>query len=474
MRAAAIALAVPLIALAVLLSVPGLDALWMALAFHFYAVSAAALLAAFVCVVLILSARSIRQTRILFLALCFFALGSIFAVHGITTPGHFYHEYTAALVRSPWLSTFVGAIFAALSVVNLPGLNRHARRRTPWAIMGAMIGACVGYVGVSRAFPNWLMAFPTQEKWFQYLLSAVTIALFAFAARRYFQAYLFARLPGQLAVTVGLLFLAEAQLSLVLGEPYYYSWWMYHGLFLMAFLAVLTGWTWEWRRAHDVTAIAETVLMRDALKQLARGRPARLIALANRIECHDFDTSRHVDRVTAYAYAIGREMELKPRRLRDLVLAAQMHDVGKVMLPQPILLNPGKLTPEKYATIQQHPIRGWELVGRVKTMRTVAKVVRHHHERYDGGYPDGLAGEAIPLEARIISVADTFDAITAGRPYQAAKSVEEATAELRRVAGAQFDPQCVESFLRALGSGILVPQIDRALDPAPSVATRAA
>lgn len=472
MRIATLLLIPPLALVIVLLAVPGVDRIWMAPAFHFYVVSAASLLAAAICVVLVLSARSIRETRILFLALCFFSLGLIFSLHGLTTPGHLYHHVSATLTRTPFLSTLTAGIFAALSVVSIPQFMERTRLRLPEIIFALFVTLAVAHFVVSLAFPDWLTGFPTTEAWFRYVLTAVTIGLLVFAAWRYFQSYLFARLPGQLAVVVGLLFLAQSQLALGLGKPYFLSWWMYHGLFLLSFASVLVGWTWEMVRAKDVRAIAEAVAMRDALVQLNRGRPAPVVTLADQIENHDPATFRHVDRVASYAYAIGQQLGFGSARLRELVLAAQMHDIGKIGLPSYILTKPGKLTTEEFDRIKEHPAKGFHIVRRMKALQPIAEVIRHHHERFDGsGYPDRLAGEEIPLEARVISVADTFDALTSERPYRSALSIEGAKQELRRVAGTQLDPRCVEALLTALNSGAVRPQPQQ--PPVPAAAPSA-
>ena len=462
-RISVFALAVPAAVLALLLAVPELDKPWGTFSFHFYVVSAASLLAAGACAVLVLSARSIRETRVLFLALCFFSLGMVFSVHGLTTPGFIFNEPYAALGRSPWVSTLAAGLFAAMSVVSIPGFMERVRLRLPEITLVVCVVAIVAYFVVSLLFPSWLTGFPTQEEWFQHLLTAVTVGLLAFAAWRYFQSYLFARLPGQLAVMVGLAFLAEAQLSLDFGRFWAYSWWMYHGLFLCAFASVLLGWSWEIIRARNARAIGEAIAMRDALAQLNRGRPTPVVALADQIENHDPATFRHVDRVAAYAYAIGQRIGFGPARLRQLVLAAQMHDIGKIGLPSYILSKPGKLSEQEWALVREHPAKGWEIARRMKAMGEMAKVIRHHHERFDGsGYPDGVAGDQIPLDARVISVADTFDALTSERPYRPAMTLDDAREELERVAGSQLDPACVKALLDALDSGGLAPRLEAA------------
>lgn len=472
-RITAAVLLVPAALFVALLVIPGFDRSWGSNSFHFYIVSAASLLAAVTCGVLMISARSIRETRILFLALCFFSLGLIFAVHGLATPGHIYDGPSAALQRSPWLSTLAAGFFAAMSVVSISFLSERARLRLPQITFGFFFGLIYLYFIVSLAAPNWLADFPTQREWFQHTLTAATVGLLGFAAWRYYQSYQFTRLPAQLAVVTGLVFLAQAQVSIDFGNFWHFSWWMYHALFLAAFLAVLAGWGWEFFRARSVTAIAEAIAMRDALTQLNRGRTNELVTLADQIENHDLETFRHVDRVAAFAYAIGEAKGFKPGRLRDLVLAAQMHDIGKIGLPQHILQKPGKLTDEEWDRIKQHPAHGMEIVSRVRSISGLGKIIRHHHERFDGsGYPDGLAGEQIPIEARIISVADTFDALTSERPYRPAMSIDEAKAELRNVSGSQLDPNIVETLLSLLEDGSL--NLKRHREPAAEPAAASA
>jgi len=454
-RIAALAVAVPLIAFGAFLWIPGLDHSWGTFSFHFYVVSAASILSAIACLVLIVSARTLRETRVMFLALAFFALGTFFAIHGLTTPGFIYDAPHAALERSPWLATLAAGTFAALSVISIPALTDRVKLRGPEAVFAVCASVIVGYFVISLAFPDWLTGFPTQEEWFQHVLTATTIGLLCFAAWRYFQSYLFARLPGQLALAVGLVFLAEAQISLDFGHFWFYSWWMYHGLFLTAFLTVIGAWALEFARARDGRAIADGLAMRDALTQLGRGRPADLVLLADQIESHDLETSRHVDRVAAFAFAIGKECGFGASRLRDLVLAAQMHDVGKIGLPPYILAKTEPLTGVEWTQIKQHPDKGWEIVNRAHGHSSIATVIRHHHERFEGGgYPDGLSGDDIPLESRIISVADTFDALTSDRPYRPAMTIAEACYELLRVAGTQLDPNLVDVAVRVIvGTG---------------------
>jgi diguanylate cyclase (GGDEF)-like protein/PAS domain S-box-containing protein len=157
----------------------------------------------------------------------------------------------------------------------------------------------------------------------------------------------------------------------------------------------------------------------------------------------------HQQRASRWAAAIAEQMGLSPELVRDIKIAGLLHDLGKVSISEHILNKPGKLTEEEFAKIKEHPALGaMMIISAVEGLQRIVPIVHHHHERFDGkGYPDGLAGEDIPLEARIMSVVDVFDAMTHERSYRKALSREKAIAELKRGAGTQFDPAVVEAFL---------------------------
>lgn len=179
-----------------------------------------------------------------------------------------------------------------------------------------------------------------------------------------------------------------------------------------------------------------------------------LLSLTTAIETRDGYTGGHIERVTRYAVATGKEMGLSGDALRHLWVGALLHDVGKIGLPDRILTKPGRLTPEEYEIMKQHPETGAAILERSSFLRPALPGVLHHQEKWDGtGYPYGLKGEAISLEGRILSVADTFDAIVSTRPYRGGRSPDAAVREIRWCAGTQFDPKVVEAFERALQRG---------------------
>lgn len=179
---------------------------------------------------------------------------------------------------------------------------------------------------------------------------------------------------------------------------------------------------------------------------------ASLQALADALEVKDAYTWGHSTRVSLYAMAIAREMQMERGLLDQLELGSRLHDIGKIGVREAVLNKPGPLTDAEYAHVMEHPVIGWRLLAPLLTdMPHALSVVRSHHERFDGrGIPDQLHGTEIPLVARITAVADSFDAMTSGRSYRDGLSVQEALDELQRCAGSQFDPACVEAFARAL------------------------
>jgi len=171
-------------------------------------------------------------------------------------------------------------------------------------------------------------------------------------------------------------------------------------------------------------------------------------ALANALEANDEYTSSHTRWITDMALTVGRELGFDAQALKRLELGALFHDIGKIGVPTSILLKPGPLTEEERKIIEQHPELGERILEPIDRLAEVRTIVRSCHERWDGeGYPDGKAGEEIPIEARIVFVCDAFHAMTTDRPYRKRLSVEEACRRVREGAGTQFDPTVVDVFL---------------------------
>lgn len=194
----------------------------------------------------------------------------------------------------------------------------------------------------------------------------------------------------------------------------------------------------EERVVHRTRELEET--QREVLQRLARAA-----------EFRDDDTGQHTQRVAHTASALARVVGLLDEEVQLIFRAAPLHDVGKIAIPDAILLKPGKLTTEEFEVMKGHTVVGATMLGGGKTplTRIAETIARSHHERWDGnGYPDGLEGEAIPLPARVVALADVFDALTHARPYRPAWTIDATLAEIARLNGIQFDPHMADAFLR--------------------------
>ncbi len=196
----------------------------------------------------------------------------------------------------------------------------------------------------------------------------------------------------------------------------------------------------------------------ELLAEMERTFTTTLSVLTSTVEAKDDYTAAHGDDVADLAERVALRMGLPRTQARDVRYAAMLHDVGKVAIPSEILLKPGPLTADEWVVMRGHAAVGGDLVARIEAFAHLAPAVRASHERWDGGgYPDGLAGEQIPLAARIIATCDTYDAIVTDRPYRPARTHAQAARELRRVAGAQLDPAAVQALLAELACADVEP-----------------
>jgi len=199
-------------------------------------------------------------------------------------------------------------------------------------------------------------------------------------------------------------------------------------------------------RAADLAEQVE-----EAVRVIKERERETILKLARAAEFRDTDTHAHLQRISDYARVICLELKLEPSFTEALTLAAPMHDIGKIGIPDEIMLKPGRLTPEEYSVMKTHTTIGHHILDGSSSalLELAAEIALAHHERWDGeGYPHGLSGEATPLSGRIVAVADVFDALTTARPYKEAWDIEGALTYIQEQAGAQFDPMCAQAFLR--------------------------
>ncbi len=212
----------------------------------------------------------------------------------------------------------------------------------------------------------------------------------------------------------------------------------------------------EWNRRLEEKVAERTRDLEKLHSELQQTYLETVTSLVEAMAAKDKYLFNHSHNVACYAEAIARELGVPADRIQRLRLGCNLHDLGKIAVPDTILLKPGSLTPDEYEIVKQHPIWGARILEPLTFLKDITEMVHQEHERWDGtGYPQGLKGEKIRLEARIIAVADALDAMTSHRSYRKQISLEQASEELWRYAGTQFDTQVVEACLRAIKSGRL-------------------
>ena len=491
---ATLALSLPLLAFGFLWATPRWDLVLQSGTWHFVIVSTVALLALGLAIVVASAARHLPDARTFFLAMGFLSMAGIFLAHGAGTAPFFgggqmagmcmdagscgaaardhaqqvkgyaasaYDGDAASIAPaqsaivgfSARLSLLVSALCFALAVVDLRRriADSVVRLWTLFAVLGGVLLA--GYVVVALAFPSVLAALPLDSVAVSWGVALLVWAALALAGWRFLQAYWLSALPLQGTMALAMALLGEAQLFMILSPTWHLSWWEYHVVMLAGFLYPVLALLRQYRHAADLGAIVEGLFLRQALGGLRSGDPLALTALGAAVAARDGETGAHLERVAAYSVGIGEQLGLAGEQLEILRWAGRLHDLGKIGVPTSILHKPGRLSDSEFSVMQGHSDRGWRVASRSGLLVRAAPAIRAHHERWNGsGYPDGLAGEAIPLEARIVSVADVWDALTTDRPYRAALSSEDARAILVRDAGVLLDPDCVRAFFAVLNA----------------------
>ncbi len=203
------------------------------------------------------------------------------------------------------------------------------------------------------------------------------------------------------------------------------------------------------KQMYEIKRINEELT--ESNEKLERAYLDMVETLRFTVEAKDSYTRGHSDRVSEYSVLIGRKVGLPEDQIKTLKVGGLFHDIGKIGIPDSILLKPGKLTDDEYSEIKNHPSIGAHILGSAEIFKDIIPIVKHHHEKFDGrGYPSGLKGEEIPYLARIAAIADTFDAMTSRRSYRDALDLQYVRDEIEKCKGTQFDPQLADTFLEIL------------------------
>jgi len=443
----------PSLIFVILQAVPGLDLLFESLLFHIIVVSLVAACALAVAVLAGWAAARARQPAVVLLAIGCLYVGFLMLSHGLTTPIVANRPFNMWVGRTPIMAIAAFALFTAAATARPH--HRFSRfvglHPTGSLLVAAGVGAlaCAAMIvwpsaGIgAKPFPH--------ETGARQILAVITGVVLLVAAATYYRRWQLSRDRVQVALTLACLLAAESLLSLELGELWRLSWWDYHALLLTGFGFAVVAVFMEYRRSRTIEGALATIFLTDPLEHIARGYPEALKALVAAVEAKDVYTHGHSARVAEMSVRIGLSMGLKPTTLRRLAQGALLHDIGKIGVPDQILNKPGKLTDEEWFWIKQHPIMGAEIVRQAPSLHHAIPAIQHHHERLDGqGYPDQLEGSHIPIEARIVAVADVWDAIRSDRAYRPAWPVQEALDHMVAGRGSHFDPTCLDAFLAVL------------------------
>lgn len=431
-----------------LFSSPQSDPVLAAPKTHFWIVSATSLLAVILAILVGVAGARARDSRIVYLAAGFASMAGLFALHGLSTPFMILGPNTV----TPIASQLALVAFAASMVA--------AAFLRPVEARGPLLRLLAAWVGLIVVFDVTLMLWPGLARFVPVHLSplkngvaAIVVGMLALAGVRFLEGYRLSRSSIHLVMLHVVGWVMVSQLIMTLGETFHLSWWLYHFLLLLAVGVMLVTFARQ-MRTGQLSRSLHALLDDDAADRLAYGLRPEVRALVVATEAKDPYTAGHMQRVADMAVRIGRSMGLAPEDLRILAQAGVVHDVGKIEVPDAVLNKPDRLDAAERELIEQHPATG-ERIGRTLGMhKQELEVIRHHHERWDGmGYPDGLAGDKIPLLARIMAVADVYDAVTSARAYRPAWSQEEARKLIQRESGAAFDPTVAGAAHKLLGPG---------------------
>jgi HD-GYP domain-containing protein (c-di-GMP phosphodiesterase class II) len=442
-----------------LLANPAYNPMLVIVVQHFYIVTLVAAVTLILAVVVARVAVQIEHYKALFLALGFMTMAGIFMIHGFSTPGVIVgvsihtpshgvplEAVGGVISLSAFLSLFVPSIFFALaySPIGTPFEHRLPFRAT--ALVIGVLTALVVYAALALGTPLLALS-PLSKPLYSYAMASITVVLLLWCAWQQSKPYRATHLPVLGVFSVGYLYLALAQIGMVMGTVFTLAWWMYHFFMLVAVTLCLGTLLLEYSRGRPLRRIFEGALGLRVEVGAELEHVEAITALAAATELKDPYTKGHTVRVAELAVAIGQQMNVGSQVLRVLARAGLLHDIGKLAIPDAVLLKPGPLDKDEWAIMQTHPQLGLDMVAHIGRLRRESQVLSAHHEKMDGsGYLNGLAGEEIPLEARIISVADTYDALVTDRPYRKGMAPEAAMRIVREESGAHLYSPAVDAL----------------------------
>jgi hypothetical protein len=425
------------------------DVGWFSADAHLVIVSAISLFALAAALAALATAVRSQQANVIWLGIGCAVVGVGMLGHGLTTPGVFGQPDNVWVSRLPYLAMCVFAACLAAAGRSPSWWPNRIARRHPALAVGAPVAAVAVLITTATLRPLTLgggQRYGWEESALD-VVSVLTVVLLLTVIRTHWHRWHLGHDVVQFAVVLAAAAAIAAVVAFEHGRFGQISWWDYHAYLFAGFGGAVYA---VFRRRNDerkLTEVLDGAFVDDPFDHIVSGYPEALRSLVRAVEIKDAYTHGHSQRTARVAVEIGLLMGLGPDRLRVLARGAYLHDVGKIGIPDDILNKPGALTAEERDVIQTHPRLGFELASSAPSLREALPVILHHHERVDGcGYPGGLTGAEIPLEARVVAVADVWDALTSDRAYRRGWAPEAALAHIRAGAGTHFDTVVVDAF----------------------------
>jgi putative nucleotidyltransferase with HDIG domain len=412
---------------------------------HFYGVGVTSLAAALAAVALTVVGARRRDGRTVLLGTAFSVMAALLALHGIATP-YFLIGDNGVVSFTGGATLPIGGAILALSAV--ARFRRPEGVRSLLVLQALLLTAVIGLGVTAFAAPSLVPGVPEPRSPAALTLLNVGLAFYALLAYRAFRTFLLTHRHADLLVVVGIAWLAAALPPAMLLTYMDLGWWLGHAFELVGIVIVALPVALDLRRSAQSRPLAGDLATVELVRSEEEFLGAQVRALTVSLAEKDEYTEEHTRRVALRAVQLGEELGLSPARLRELATGGLVHDIGKLSVPNSILRKPGALTDDEFAVVKRHAEIGSRMLADLGFSKAVARLVLDHHERLDGsGYPRGLTGPMISLEARILAVCDVYDALISNRVYRDAFSHEDAIELLREEAGMKLDRRCVAALI---------------------------
>ena len=381
----------------------------------------------------------------------FTTISGLLLVHGLATPGGpFFEGFVSTVEIAGVLAIPVGSAFIGAAMTLSPRWTGGRRRVV--AIQVTTIAALITFAAIGLGAPGMLPTRPLMVAPTSYVVLAPTIALFGWAAWRAHLVATMTRRPGDASMFAGIVILGVAVVEYVTSTPFAVQFWFGHVLELVGFAAISAAVVADLRRPVSAWRLTERRDGRAVLTSSEELLGGYVHALTVTLSQIDPSTWHHSRRVAELAVEVGEELGLDFATVRRLAVAGLVHDVGKLRIPHDVLHKAGELDDAEFEMIRAHPSYGAELLAQLRGFDAELAIVLGHHEKLSGrGYPQGLHGDAIGLETRIMTACDVYDALTDSRSYKEPWPVAKAVGLLREECGESFDPAVVEALARVIG-----------------------